>query len=182
MLAWIDLETTGLKPPGATPIEAALIITDDHLRIEAYHQWLIRPFDGPVNWPAKVQEMHSRNGLIHDLTTKGGGFPIIEAEALMLDFVTANRGTGVPLCGSTVGFDRKFLEVFMPALDAIFHYRSIDVSSIKELVSRWYPQHAYPSVPEEQKAHRALPDLQESIKELQWYRDRVFISPLLADD
>lgn len=174
MLVWIDFETSGLKPPGACPLEAAVAITDDDLNVLDHHSWLITPLDPPSNWPAKVQEMHTKNGLIRELQLFGGrGIP--EVEAGMCDFVKNMEAIGVPLAGSTVGFDRKFIEAFFPAFDQLLHYRSVDVSSIKELAKRWYPNKELPTVPDEDKAHRSLPDVIASIDELRWYRENIFI-------
>ncbi|MBW1768239.1 MAG: oligoribonuclease [Deltaproteobacteria bacterium] len=172
-LVWIDMEMTGLDPEKEVILEIATIVTDDKLKVEA---------EGPnmaINYPEEVlqgmeewsQIHHERSGLIDRARTST--YDCKSAEKETLEFLSIHCKKGVsPLCGNSVWQDRRFLIKHMPNIEELFHYRNIDVSSIKELVKRWYP-----SLPpfKKQKTHRALGDINESIGELKYYRKNVFI-------
>jgi oligoribonuclease len=173
-LIWIDLEMTGLDPETHVILEIASIVTDGHLLIIA---------EGPdiaINHPEDIlssmdewnREHHHASGLLDRV--KASSFNCRRAEEETLDFVSryCEKGTS-PLCGNSVWQDRRFLIKYMPRLEAFFHYRNIDVSSVKELVRNWYP-----SLPQfkKQKAHLAMSDIEESIKELKYYRENVFVA------
>ena len=173
-LIWIDLEMTGLKPEEHVILEIASVVTDDQLEIVA---------EGP-NIAVNVQEedldhmedwsrvQHEKSGLLDRVRNS----PDVcrSAEEKTLEFLSEYCDKGEsPLCGNSVGHDRRFLYKHMPQLEAFFHYRIIDVSSIKELVKRWYP-----SLPpySKQKTHLALKDIKESINELKYYREKIFLA------
>jgi oligoribonuclease len=173
----VDLEMTGLEPATCKIVEIATIITDSQLEVVAEGPSLIiRPPDEALALTSTfVRELHERSGLwsrIPDSTTT-----IAEAQAATLAFVEQHttRNTA-PLCGNSVWKDRAFLEVEMPDVVKHLHYRMIDVSSIKEVVRRWYPASYH--APKKKENHRALDDIRESIEELKWYRSRVFVPPL----
>jgi oligoribonuclease len=172
-LVWIDLEMTGLNPEHHVIVEIASIVTDDQLNVVA---------EGPdivIHQPDTVLaamepwslEHHQASGLLDQI--KASAHSNAHAEAETLSFVSqfCKRGAS-PLCGNSICQDRRFLVKHMPTLEAFFHYRNIDVSSVKELAKRWYP-----TLPryEKQKTHLALSDIKESIGEMQYYRKQVFV-------
>lgn len=181
-MAWLDLETTGLDPKTNTILEIGIVITNENL--EAGLEWskIIIPhqnyLDGMNDF---VREMHTKNGLLEDL--KSGQKPAMwvdqaETEAiknLEVLFGFEEQQEKVPLCGSTISFDRSFLKQWMPRLDRYFHYRSIDVSSIKELAKYWYPDL---KELEKKEVHRSIPDIYESIELLKYYRANLFKTEL----
>lgn len=172
-LVWMDLEMTGLDPEVDTILELATIITDGELEIVA---------EGPnivVHQPDTVLEnmnewcirSHGASGLTRRV--RESKVSLAEAEKMTLDFIRQHVPERCsPLCGNSIHQDRRFLVKYMPELEAYVHYRNIDVSTIKELATRWYP-----SVPQASKkgAHLALADIRESIEELRYYRSKVFI-------
>ena len=175
-LIWIDLEMTGLNPDTMVILEIATIVTDANLDIIA---------EGPhiaINYPENVLDRmeewsrshHQASGLLDRV--KASTINCSSAEQKTLKFVSAHCKKGEsPLCGNTIWQDRRFLIKHMPLLESYFHYRLIDVSSIKELVSRWYPD----LVPyKKEKDHLALNDIKESIGELKLYRENIFVSSL----
>jgi oligoribonuclease len=172
-LVWMDLEMTGLDPEGAVIIEIATIVADGQLRIlaEGPNIAIRYPEDilsGMDNWS---REHHRASGLL--LRVAASPYDCSGAEQATLTFLRQHCRQGAsPICGNSIWQDRRFLIKYMPELHSFFHYRNIDVSSIHELVKRWYP-----SLPayEKQKAHTALSDIRESIKELAYYREKVFI-------
>jgi len=176
MLAWMDLEMTGLEPTRDVIVEIATLITDDDLEIIAEGPDLVihQPAEALAKMDEVVRDMHTRSGLL----------PAIEASTITLEqagketlaFLTEHlRGPGVvPLCGNSIGTDRRFLAVYLPDIESYLHYRSIDVSSIKELVRRWYPEKRA-GRPRKERNHRALDDIRESVAELRYYRDQVFV-------
>jgi oligoribonuclease len=173
-LVWIDLEMTGLDPERHVIIEIASLITDADLNVLA---------DGPNLAIRRSEEelalmdawntrTHGASGLIERVRSSESD--AAEAERQTLAFVRRWVPKGmVPLAGNSIGQDRRFLRREMPKLEAYLHYRSVDVSTIKELAKRWYP-HA-PALPEKRQAHRALDDIHESVGELRWYRERFFV-------
>lgn len=172
-LIWIDLEMTGLDPEQHTVIEIATIVTDSELNVLA---------EGPVlavhQSEAELDKMdewnvrtHGESGLTERVRKEG--IPIGEAEQRTLEFLKQWLPEGAsPICGNSIGQDRRFLVKHMPELEAFFHYRNLDVSTIKELVRRWQP--ALMDEFTKQGTHKALDDIRESIAELRFYRERVF--------
>lgn len=175
LLVWIDLEMTGLEPDRDVIVEIACVVTDSDLVLvdEGVDVVVHQADDALAVMDDFVRTMHTKSGLVEairqstiDLTTAG---------ATVLDHVREHvPDAGVaPLCGNSIGTDRRFLARHLPELDGHFHYRSIDVSSIKELCRRWYPDD-YKKRPSKQEAHRALDDILESVAELRYYRDTLF--------
>lgn len=172
-LLWIDLEMTGLDPDEAVIIEVASIVTDGQLNVLAEGPVVAvrRPdelLDGMDEWNTTH---HTASGLLERV--KASTTDIEEAQRLTLEFVRGWIAEGVsPLCGNSISHDRRFLRREMPELDGYLHYRNIDVSTVKELVRRWYPK--VQRAPEKRAAHLALDDIHESLEELRWYREHVF--------
>lgn len=174
LLVWMDLEMTGLDPERDTIIEMATLITDSDLNIVAEGpEIVIRQdaalFAGMDDWN---KEHHTKSGLwaqvISSTTT------LAEAEQQTLSFIKSHVGLKEsPLCGNSIWQDRRFLTRYMPAIEAYLHYRLVDVSSVKELVSRWYPDNWKFSKPK--GSHRAMDDIRESIDELRHYRTKIFL-------
>ena len=175
-LVWIDCEMTGLDLAIDELVEIAVVVTDFDLRpLDAGFQIVIRPTDAALSHMNEfVTNMHETSGLIQEIPH---GVPLAEAEAQTLEyikrFVPLERKA--PLAGNTIGTDRMFLAKYMPQIDQYLHYRNVDVSSIKELSRRWYPR-VFFQAPEKHGGHRALADILESIRELQYYRDAVFVA------
>jgi oligoribonuclease len=178
MLVWMDLEMTGLDHTTEVIVEIATIITDDDLQIVAEGPDLVihQPDDVLQRMDPFVVEMHTKSGLL-DLI-RASTVSLDDAGSATLDFIKAHvpeAGT-VPLCGNSIGTDRRFLAAYLPDIENHLHYRSIDVSSVKELVKRWYPG-IDSSRPRGQGSHRALDDIRESIREMVYYREHVFVDP-----
>ena len=174
-MVWIDCEMTGLSLATDALIEVAALVTDSELNVLGDGvDVIIRPPDDALAQMGEfVRNMHAASGLLDVLP---GGTTMADAQQQVLDYITAHAPDPrkVPLAGNTIGTDRAFLLRDMPALEAHLHYRSIDVSSIKELARRWYPR-AYFAAPAKSGNHRALADIQESIEELRYYREAVFV-------
>jgi oligoribonuclease len=174
---WIDLEMTGLDTAHHTIVEIAVLITDSALEL------VDEGIDLVIHaTPAELERM---DDFVRNMHTKSGLLPQIEASALSLE----DAGTQVleylrpripestaPLCGNSIGVDRRFLDRYLPTVDQYVHYRSIDVSSLKELCRRWNPG-VYKGRPGKRETHRALDDIRESIEELRYYRDRFLQLP-----
>jgi oligoribonuclease len=180
-LVWIDCEMTGLDLSKDALVEIACIVTDGELTpLDDGIDIVIKPpaeaLDGMLE---VVRDMHTSSGLLAELAA---GLTLAEAQDLVLGYVRKHvpESRRVPLCGNSIATDRAFLARDMPELDAFLHYRMIDVSSIKELARRWYPR-AYFASPEKHGGHRALADISESIRELRYYREVVFV-PLPGPD
>ena len=175
-LVWIDCEMTGLDLEHDELVEIAVVITDFDLRIlDPGFQVVINPSDSALaNMDDFVTNMHRASGLINEIPH---GLSLEEAEAQTLEyikqFVPLERKA--PLAGNTIGTDRMFLAKYMPQIDRWLHYRNVDVSSIKELSRRWYPR-VFFQAPAKDGGHRALADILESIRELQYYRQAVFVT------
>ena len=176
-MVWMDLEMTGLDPAKEVIVEIATLITDDELNIIAEGPDLVvhQPEHLLAAMDPFVVNMHTKSGLLNEIRTST--LSLEEAGRITLDFIKSHVGAPktVPLCGNSIGTDRMFLNRYMPALDQHLHYRNIDVSSIKELTRRWFPK-AYFGAPAKTGNHRALGDIQDSIAELAYYRQTVFIS------
>ena len=173
LLAWIDLEMTGLDPEKHHIIEIACLVTDSNLNIVAEGPELAIFQDEDIlslmnEWNVK---QHTSSGLVEKI--KSSDISIKEAEDECLKFFQSHiKQHKSPLCGSSVSHDRRFLIKHMPKLANHFHYRHIDVSSFKEVIKRWYPESD-----EFKKAssHRAMDDIKESVNELKFYREKLFI-------
>ncbi|OZE95174.1 oligoribonuclease [Rhodococcus sp. 15-2388-1-1a] len=177
-LVWIDCEMTGLDLSKDKLIEIAALVTDSELNIlgEGVDIVIHADDDALANMPAVVTDMHAKSGLTDEV--RASTVTLAEAEQRVLAYIKEHvpvAGT-VPLAGNSIGTDRGFISRDMTALDTYLHYRMIDVSSIKELSRRWYPR-IYYGQPAKGLAHRALADIKESIKELQYYRRTAFVAP-----
>jgi oligoribonuclease len=174
-LVWIDCEMTGLDLEVDELVEIAVVITDFELNVlDPGLSIVIKP-DGSAleNMSDFVRDMHTTSGLIDEIPN---GKSLGEAEYEVLEYVHkyAPTARSAPLAGNTIGTDRMFIAKFMPRLDNHLHYRSVDVSSIKELSRRWFPR-VYFNAPEKHGGHRALADILESIRELEYYRRAAFV-------
>src|SRR4051812_40538353 len=175
----MDLEMTGLEPATDVIVEIATLITDDELNVIAEGPDLV------ISQPAEklglmqdvVVNMHTRSGLLEAI--KVSTVTLEEAGAQTLAFIKEHvtEPRTVPLCGNSIGTDRRFLAAYLPDIENYLHYRSVDVSSIKELVKRWYPSLRDARVKKE-SAHRALDDIKASIEELRFYRQHAFMPPV----
>ena len=176
MLAWIDLEMTGLDPSTEVIVEIAVLLTDDDLEIVAEGPDVVvsQPAEKLAGMVDVVQRMHRSSGLT--AAVEASTTSLDEAGRQVLDFLRQHipEPGMVPLCGNSIGTDRRFLAAYLPDIDRYFHYRSIDVSTVKELCKRWYPE-AYGAAPAKASNHRALDDIRESVKELRHYRDTIFV-------
>jgi oligoribonuclease len=174
-LVWIDCEMTGLDLRADALVEVAALVTDYELNV------LGDGIDIVIKPPAEaldqmidfVRTMHEKSGLMDLLDL---GVTLAEAEKELMAYLSEHCGAGSrpPLAGNSVATDRGFLARDMPLVDEFLHYRIVDVSSIKELARRWYPRTYYAS-PEKRGNHRALADIQESIEELRYYREAIFV-------
>ncbi|MDT0203958.1 oligoribonuclease [Nocardioides sp. AE5] len=176
-LVWIDCEMTGLDLGADALIEVAALVTDFELNVLGDGVDLIikPPAEALEQMNDFVREMHVKSGLLEELE---GGITLAEAEEQVLAYIKEHcpDGSRPPLAGNTVATDRAFLARDMVDLESFLHYRIVDVSSIKELSRRWFPR-AYYASPEKRGNHRALADIQESIEELRFYREAVFVAP-----
>ena len=173
-LIWIDMEMTGLDHEKGVILEIATVVTDDALEVVAEGPNLAIHHSETVmaNMEEWSREHHQASGLLD--RAKASTIDNDTAESMTLEFVAQHCKEGKsPLCGNTIWQDRRFLIKHMPRLEAFLHYRVIDVSSIKELVERWYP-----SLPpyRKKKYHLALSDIMESIGELKYYRQKIFVA------
>ena len=181
-LVWIDCEMTGLDLGKDKLIEVAALVTDPDLHILGEGVDLVIHADDAAldAMPPVVRDMHAKSGLTEEV--RRSTITMAEAEEIVLAYIkefVPNPRTA-PLCGNSIATDRGFLARDMPALDSFLHYRMIDVSSIKELCRRWYPR-VYFGQPAKGLAHRALADIKESIRELEYYRRSIFV-PLPGPD
>ncbi len=178
MLAWMDLEMTGLEPDRHVIVEIATLVTDDDLNIVAEGPDLVihQPDEALAEMNEVVIEMHTKSGLIEAI--KASTVTLEQAGADTLAFLKEHipNERSVPLCGNSIGTDRRFLARYLPEIEDYLHYRSVDVSTIKELAKRWNPKILSGS-PGKKEAHRALDDILESVAELRFYRERFFTLP-----
>ena len=174
-LVWIDCEMTGLDLARDALIEIACLVTDGNLNVldEGLDLVIKPPAEAVDQMVPVVREMHTTSGLIDELPS---GVTLAEAQEQVLGYVRGlvQDARRVPLCGNSIATDRAFLARDMPELDAFLHYRMVDVSSIKELARRWYPR-TYFASPKKNGGHRALADIRESIQELRYYREAIFV-------
>lgn len=174
-LVWIDCEMTGLDIATDALIEVACIVTDSQLNpLGDGLSVVIKPAPEALETMSDfVRDMHVTSGLLPELDN---GITMEEAQRLLIDHVTTHtKGVRSPLAGNTVGMDRAFLDRDMPQLTELLHYRVVDVSSIKELVRRWYPR-VFFNAPAKTGGHRALGDIEDSIRELRYYRETIFVA------
>jgi oligoribonuclease len=175
----MDLEMTGLDPRRHVIVEIATLVTDDHLNLVA---------EGPdLVIHADAAALDLMEPIVHDMHTKSGLLPQIEASTVTLEEAGAAtlaflrehipEARTVPLCGNSIGTDRRFLDAHLPEIEEYLHYRSIDVSTLKELMKRWNPA-LLGKRPEKATGHRAMDDIKESLEELRYYRDHFVV---LAD-
>jgi oligoribonuclease len=176
-LVWIDCEMTGLSLEHDALVEVAALVTDSELEVLGEGiEVVIRPPAASLEQMVDiVRGMHTTSGLLEELEA---GITLEDAEAQVLNYVRTHVPVArkAPLAGNTVYVDRGFLARDMPALDEHLHYRLVDVSSIKELARRWFPR-IYYAAPAKHGGHRALADIRESIEELRYYREALFVAP-----
>lgn len=174
-LVWIDCEMTGLDLINDALIEVAALVTDGELNVlgDGIDLVVKPPQSALEQMRDVVREMHTSSGLLDQLAD---GVALAEAEERVLAYLREHvpDPNKAPLAGNTIATDRAFLARDMPALEGHLHYRNVDVSSIKELVRRWYPR-VYFASPDKTGNHRALADIRESIDELRYYREAVFV-------
>ena len=172
----MDLEMTGLEPARNVIVEIATIITDDDLNIIAEGPDLVvhATEDELAQMDQIVVDMHTKSGLLDQI--RASTITLEDAGAQTLAFIREHvpEARKVPLCGNSIGMDRRFLAAYLPEIENYLHYRSVDVSSIKELVRRWYPGLLNSRV-QKVGSHRALDDIRESVNELQFYRQHIFV-------
>lgn len=177
-LVWIDLEMTGLDTERHTIVEVAVLITDSELELvdEGIDLVVHATPDQLSEMDDYVRKMHTKSGLLPAI--EASELSLAQAGDLVLEYLAAHLpGPGTaPLCGNSIGVDRRFLDRYLNEVDQYLHYRSIDVSSLKELCRRWYPA-AYKARPDKAESHRALDDIRESIEELRYYRQAILIPP-----
>jgi oligoribonuclease len=171
----MDLEMTGLDPSVHAIVEIATLVTDDDLTIVAEGPDLVvhQPAEALAAMPDVVRAMHTQSGLLQEI--ERSTVTLAEAGAQTLEFIKAHASEPrtVPLAGNSIGTDRRFLATYLPEIEEWLHYRSVDVSTVKELARRWYPE-ALAGAPAKVGNHRALGDIKESIAELRHYRQTLF--------
>jgi len=174
-LVWIDCEMTGLDIERDALVEIACLVTDGELALldDGVDLVIKPPAEAVDQMVDVVREMHTASGLLAELAA---GVTLAEAQEQVLRYVRGHvpEPRKVPLCGNSIATDRTFIARDMPELDTFLHYRMVDVSSIKELARRWYPR-AYFASPQKHGGHRALADIRESIQELRYYREAIFV-------
>jgi len=177
LLAWIDLEMTGLDPAKHVIVEIATLLTDDDLNIIEHGPDLVihATEEQLALMDDVVVEMHTKSGLLDQI--RKSTITLEEATRQTLEFLKTHipESRSVPLCGNSIGMDRRFLAIYMNEVEEFLHYRSIDVSTVKELARRWMPE-ALDNAPRKEVGHRALDDITESINELRHYREAFFVA------
>jgi oligoribonuclease len=176
LLVWVDCEMTGLDLQRDALIEVAVLVTDPDLNVLGDGVDVVIHADDALlsGMVDVVRDMHDKSGLTEQV--RASVLTVEEAEDRVMSYVTTHvpEPRSAPLCGNSIATDRSFLARDMPKLDEHLHYRMIDVSSIKELCRRWYPR-TYYGQPAKGLAHRALADIKESIRELEYYRRTIFV-------
>ncbi len=166
---------TGLDATRDVIVEIATLVTDDELHIVAEGPDLVvhQPPEALADLVPVVQEMHTVSGLLDAIAAST--VSLEEAGSATLEFIKSQvpKERSVPLCGNSIGTDRRFLAAYLPEIEEYLHYRSVDVSTIKELARRWYPE-VVAAAPRKGSSHRAMDDIRESVAELRYYRDRIF--------
>jgi len=174
----MDLEMTGLEADRHVIVEIATLVTDDNLAVVAEGPDLVvhATDEQLAAMDDFVRDMHTGSGLLDQIVTSD--LTLAEAGRQTLEFIQAYvpKARTVPLAGNSIGTDRRFLAAHLPKIEEYLHYRSVDVSTIKELASRWYPK-ALEAAPPKAGGHRALDDIRESVAELTYYRTTVFREP-----
>lgn len=173
-LIWVDMEMSGLNPETERILEIAIIVTDAHLNtIATAPVWVVHQEDAVLDaMDAWNKGTHGRSGLIDKVKSSTLDEATVEAQCIA--FLKQYIKPGIaPMCGNTVGQDRRFMARYMPKLEAYFHYRNIDVSTLKELCKRWHPELLKGFT--KQQAHTALADIEESIEELKYYREKFIV-------
>jgi oligoribonuclease len=175
-LVWIDLEMTGLDVTKHVIVEIACIATDSELvALDDGIDIVVHPdADALDRMDDFVRQMHTKSGLLPAMEASTTDLATAGAQALAYVKRHVPSARTAPVCGNSIGVDRRFLDQYLPELDGYLHYRSIDVSSIKELCRRWYPD-IYKKRPSKNETHRALDDIRESIDELRYYRTAMFL-------
>ncbi len=175
MLAWIDLEMTGLDPARHTIVEIACLITDDDLSLVEEGPDLVvhATPDDVAGMDDFVRTMHTRSGLLAEMESSTLSLADAGAETLAFLKRHIKEPRTVPLAGNSIGTDRRFLATQLPEIEDYLHYRSVDVSTLKELCRRWRPE-VYKAAPVKKGGHRALQDIRESVEELSYYRSSIF--------
>jgi oligoribonuclease len=175
-LVWMDLEMTGLDPTRDQIVEIATLVTDGDLNIVAEGPDLvIKVSDELLDGMGEVvKNMHAKSGLTDAI--RASTISLEEAGAQTLAFIKEHVPSArtAPLCGNSIGTDRRFLVAYLPEIEEYLHYRSVDVSTVKELVDRWYPE-IYAKRPDKSGNHRAMGDIVDSVNELRYYRDAAFL-------
>jgi oligoribonuclease len=176
VLVWMDLEMTGLDPARHVIVEIATLVTDDDLNVVAEGPDLVIHQDDAAlaEMDPVVVEMHTKSKLLDAI--RSSTMSLADAGAQTLEFIKTHvtEARRVPLCGNSIGMDRRFLAAYLPEIEEYLHYRSVDVSTVKELVKRWYPG-LNNTRPRKAGAHRAMDDIVESISEMKFYRENVFV-------
>jgi oligoribonuclease len=176
-LVWIDLEMTGLDTVRHTVVEIAVLVTDSNLELvdDGIDLVIHASADELARMDDFVRNMHSKSGLLPQIeaSTRSLAAAGVEVLEYLGERIPANTA---PLCGNSIGVDRRFLDRYLPTVDQYLHYRSIDVSSLKELCRRWNPG-VYKGRPAKKETHRALDDIRESLEELRYYRDHFLALP-----
>lgn len=176
-LVWIDLEMTGLDTVRHTIVEIAVLVTDSDLELvdDGIDLVIHTTPDELAQMDDFVRNMHTKSGLLPQI--EASTLTLEEAGRQVLDYLGTRVAAGTaPLCGNSIGVDRRFLDRYLPAVDQYVHYRSIDVSSLKELCRRWNPA-VHKGRPGKKETHRALDDIRESLEELRYYRDHFLVRP-----
>ncbi|MCU1491996.1 MAG: orn [Acidimicrobiaceae bacterium] len=178
VLVWMDLEMTGLDPSRHVIVEIATLVTNDDLDIIAEGPDLVVGATEAqlAEMDEVVVKMHTESGLLEAI--RSSTLTLEEAGHQTLEFIRTHvpEARRVPLCGNSIGVDRRFLRHQLPQIEEYLHYRSVDVSTVKELAKRWYPS-IYGRAPKKAGAHRALDDIRESVAELAYYRNTLFCPP-----
>ena len=175
-MVWIDCEMTGLELEIDELVEVAVVITDSELNpVHEGFDVVINPSKAAMDHMGEfVTNMHTSSGLITEIPN---GIPLLSAEQLVLDYINKHvpENSKPPMAGNSIGTDRAFIAKYMPKIDERLHYRNIDVSSFKELARRWFPR-VYFNSPTKDGGHRALADIKESIRELDYYRHALLVA------
>ena len=175
----MDLEMTGLNPETDVIVEIATLVTDDELNIiaEGPNLVIFQPEEATAAMGDFVTQMHTTSGLLELIKTST--ISLDEAMQQTLDFIKEHSPEAgkIPLCGNSIRTDRSFLEKYMPEIEHWLHYRCVDVSTVKELAKRWYPNIAYGRVASASQNHRAMDDIRSSVEEMHYYRSLIFRDP-----